>query len=538
MENPEPGAPLGQIRLAKQRVQEQVETKLRELKELTKESVRLEQLEATATASLSASASPTAPGSPPVVASATDIPALSVDALDAIDPFDDLGDLDDFDVLDDFDAIPSVADSIAAPAAADFPVVMLGDPDSSTFAAAVLSTTPSVTPAASPPAATLTTMAFLALVALHATLATAADSPVVALDALVSQTAATDMALTGPGASANTLDALPHLPPTVATTATETILAAPATSFTTDACAAALDNSEAVSPPTKRQRTGILYDSNGNLVTRADLSKVFGHFPFLPLSRMCALYHQLFGRPLVPDVGDLRALRQKLEVMDGFRFLPVQVGGTDTDRTSNFSLLQRDGPEFVTLRQQTRTRLSLPRGFGAPIPEPLMCYSLAMLGCMPIGHLSRTALASMFQALTGSGLGSLRVVSSSGTNLMSTLDPCGMVRNWLRSLCQYIMEGSSVKRILGEAAICHKAYIGECFAKGSTKRKTRTHMDPTGEVAKKMLEDDQHNSRILLGICQSDFTILLKYLPDVMEGEDEDLLKRLRNVSDSLLNQP
>ncbi|KAJ2743881.1 hypothetical protein GGI19_006655 [Coemansia pectinata] len=346
------------------------------------------------------------------------------------------------------------------------------------------------------------------------------------------------MALTGPGASANTLDALPHLPPTVATTATEIIPAALDTSFTTGARAAALDNSKVMAPPAKRQRTGILYDSNGNLVTRADLSKVCGPFPFLPLSRVCALYRRIFRHPLVPDVRDLRALRQTLEEMEGFRSLSVQVKSADSDRTVDLTFLQRDGSEFVTLRQQTRTRLSLPRGFGAPIPEPLMCYSLAMLGCMPIGNLSRTVLTSMFQTITGSGLGSLRVVSSSGTNLMSTLDPCEMVGNWLRSLCRYIMEGGSVKRILGEAATCHKAYIGKCLAKGSTKRKTRTHMDPAGEVAKKMLEDDQHNSRILLGICQSDFVILLKYLPDQMEGEDEDLLVHLRNVSDSLLNQP
>ncbi|KAJ2057662.1 hypothetical protein GGI17_005521 [Coemansia sp. S146] len=405
MENPRPGAPLMHLRLARQWF--------------------------TATYSVpvvsNAPVSPTAPGSPPVVASATDIPALSVDALDAIDSFDDLDD------LDVFDAVPSVTDSIAASAAADFPVVVLDDPDSPTFAAATLPTAPA---AASPPTATLTTMAFLAFVALRATLAVAADSPIVALDDPVSHTAATDIALTNTDS--------PAIPLVANSTAVEDILALSVGAFnavlssadsTADDDVLALfhdttsDNGEDMAPPAKRQRTGVLYDSNDKLVT-------------------------------------------------------------------------------------------------------------PMLGCMPIGHLSRTALASMFQTLTGSGLGSLRVVSSSGTNLMSTLDPCEMVRNWLHSLCQYIMEGGSVKRILGEAATCHKAYIANCFSKGNTKRNSRTHMDPTGEVAKEMLEDDQHNSRILLGICQSDFVILLKYLPDLMEGEDEDLLVHLRNVSDNLRQQP
>ncbi|KAJ2056773.1 hypothetical protein GGI17_006021 [Coemansia sp. S146] len=412
--------------------------------------------------------------------SVADIPALSVDSLNALGAFDAL------DSLDIFDAVPCVA-----PAAADFPVVVLDDPDSSTLAGAILSVAPSVTPtapaAASSPEGTLTTMAFLALVTLRATLT--ADSPAVALD---------DMALTDTGASVNTFDTLPHLPPTVATTVTETNSAAPATYFTTDARAAALDNSEIMAPPAKRQRTGILYDSNGNLVTRADLSRVFGPFPFLLLSRMCALYHQLFGRPLDPNISDIGALRQTLEEMEGFCFLSVQVKSADSDRTVDLAFLQCDGPEFVTLRQQTRARLGLPKGFGAPIPEPLMCYSLAMLVCIPIGNLSRTVLTTMFQMITRSGLGSLRVVSSSGTNLMSTLDPCEMVRNWLRSLCQYIMEGGSVRTTLGEAATCHKAYNGKCNAKGNTKRNARTHMDPTGEVAKEMLDKDEHNSLILL----------------------------------------
>ncbi|KAJ2866877.1 hypothetical protein GGH94_001252 [Coemansia aciculifera] len=235
--------------------------------------------------------SPTAPASPPVVASVTDIPALSVDALDAIDPFDDLGDLDDFDVLDVFDAIPSVADSIAAPAAADFPVVVLDDPDSSTFAAAILSTTPFVTPAAlaaaSPLAAMLTTMAFLALVALRATLAVAPDSPVVALDDPVSHTAATDMAFTDTDS--------PAIPVVDNSTAVKDVLALSVGAFdvvlsATDSIAAddllalfddtTSDNDESMPPLPKRQQTEGLDDYNDGLnlvmLARIPISQLSG----------------------------------------------------------------------------------------------------------------------------------------------------------------------------------------------------------------------------------------------------------------------
>ncbi|KAJ2754264.1 hypothetical protein GGI19_002527 [Coemansia pectinata] len=300
---------------------------------------------------------------------------------------------------------------------------------------------------------------------------------------------------------------------------------------TLEVASTVLDNSEVMAPPAKRQRTNSLQDSNGNLVTRAHLSEAWGPFPFVMPHMVPTLLRRTFGHQFAFNDADLPEFLETLQTTKGLKSLTINVETTKSGVATTMDLLRRVGPDLEIIRKQIIARLRLPRGFGSPIPELLMCYSLAMLGCMPIGYLSRTALTSMFQTVTRNGPGSLRVVSSSGTNQMSTLDPSDMVRNWLCDLCWYIMEGGSVNSILGEAVTCHDVYIGECFAKGNI----RTNLDPTGEAAKKMLDKDKHNSRVLLGICQSDFVILLKYLLkyllDLMEGEDEDLLVHLRNVS-------
>ncbi|KAJ2259495.1 hypothetical protein GGI01_003607 [Coemansia sp. RSA 376] len=528
MDNLGPGASLWQLKLAQLRVKKKVEERQREIEELTKERVRLEQLESTAAALPALPAVGNNPASPTAPAS---FPVGALDALGAFNDFDDVGDISVFDECYALDTVANVADTTAATATADPPAVLLDGPDYSTLvaAAASLPTAPSVTPAApdaaSPPAATLTTLAFLALVALHATLA--ADSSAAAI---VPRTAAKDA-----NSPTETPDALPPPLPIVATTASKTNSAVrPADVTTVVSPAAAQDISVDMAPPAKRQRTDLLYDDSGNLVTRANLSKVFGPFPFLPLSRVCVFYQRIFRCPLVPDVGDLGALSQTLERMDGFRLLPVQVGGTDSDRTANLSILRRDGPELAKLRKETMIRLRKPKGYGSPIPAPLLCSSLAMMGCIPIGHLSPTVLTSIFQTLTGRVLGPLRVVSVTGIHQMSTRNPCEMVRDWLNDLCQYIMEGGSARSILVEAATCHNVFMGMCFARGDV----RTNLDPTGTVAKEMLDKDLHHSRILLGISKGDLKIILMYLPDLMEGEGEALAQRLKELADSLLTQP
>ncbi|KAJ2074702.1 hypothetical protein IW146_003757 [Coemansia sp. RSA 922] len=252
MDNLGPGAPLSQIKLAQLRVKKKVEEILRELNELTKESVHLELLEATVVALRALPAVGNNPTSPTAPAS---FPVGALDALGAFNDFDDVGDISVFDECYTLDTVANVADTTVAPATADPPAVLLDGPDYSTLAAAtattaVLPTAPSITPAApvaaSPPAAILATLAFLALVALHATLA--ADS---SASTVVPCTAPMDA-----DSPTEKLDALPPHLPIVATTATITNSAVCTADATTDTPpAAAQDISEDMAPPAKRQRT-------------------------------------------------------------------------------------------------------------------------------------------------------------------------------------------------------------------------------------------------------------------------------------------
>ncbi|KAJ2065541.1 hypothetical protein GGI08_002217, partial [Coemansia sp. S2] len=390
MDNLGPGASLWQLKLAQLRVKKKVEERQRELKELTKESVRLEQLESTAAALPALPAVGNNPASPTAPVS---FPVGALDDLGAFNDFDDVGDISVFDECYALDTVANVTDTAPAPATADPPVVALDDPNPSTLAAAAASLppAPSVTPAApdaaSPPAATLTTLAFLAFVALHATLA--ADSSAAAL---VPCTAAMDA-----DSPTEKLDALPPPLPIVATTATITNSAVRTADAATDASpAAALDNSKDMAPPAKRQRTDALQDSNGKLVTRAHLSKACGPFIFLMPQMVPTLLRRTPGCQFAFDDADLPEFLETLQVTKGFKPQIINVKPANSDMMTSLNLVQRDGPEFATIKRQLVNRLRLPRGYSAVVPGPLLFYYLATLSYVPIDELSGTAMAKMF----------------------------------------------------------------------------------------------------------------------------------------------
>ncbi|KAJ2256290.1 hypothetical protein GGI13_001247 [Coemansia sp. RSA 455] len=557
MDNLGPGASLWQIKLAQLRVKKKVEERQRELEELTKERIRLEQLESTAAALPAVgnnSASPTAPVSPLFGA---------LDDLGAFNDFDDVGDISVFDECYALDTVANVADTTAATSTSDPPVVALDDPNSSTLAAAAASlpTAPSVTPAApdaaSPPAATLTTLAFLALVALYATLA--ADSSAAAL---VPRTTAMDA-----DSPTEKLDALPPPLPIVATTATKTNSAMRAADATTDTPpAAAQDISEDMAPPAKRQRTSALRDGNGELVRRVDLSKACGPFIFLPLYMVCSLYQRIIRRTLVPDAGDLQVLRQKLQAAIGFMPSPIQIGKSDSGPADGSDLWQRIGPEFGMIKQRLTDRLRLPRGYSAVLPGPLLFYYLATLSYVPINELSGVAMAKMFTEVTGKVVGSLRFATSRGTRQKTKDELFALVRDWLDNLSHFVVKCGSVYKVLKMAARCRAAYLEKCKLKDTPDAdmdadlhtnleansdtdldsdldadldsELDASLDLTGEIAVEMLRKGAHYSRILLGIRVKELKVFFRYLPGLMKGRDQAVVQRLTEIIDSHFIQP
>ncbi|KAJ2254841.1 hypothetical protein GGI13_001935 [Coemansia sp. RSA 455] len=557
MDNLGPGASLWQLKLAQLRVKKKAEERQRELEELTKERIRLEQLESTAAALPAVgnnSASPTAPVSPLFGA---------LDDLGAFNDFDDVGDISVFDECYALDTVANVADTTAATSTSDPPVVALDDPNSSTLAAAAASlpTAPSVTPAApdaaSPPAATLTTLAFLALVALYATLA--ADSSAAAP---VPCTATMDA-----DSPTEKLDALPPPLPIVATTATITNSAVRAADATTDTPpAAALDNSEDLAPPAKRQRTSALQDSNGKLVTRAHLSKACGPFLFLMPQMVPTLLRRTPGCQFAFDDAELPEFVETLQATKGFKPLIINVKPANSDMMTSLNLVQRDGPEFATIKRQLVDRLRLPRGYSAVVPGPLLFYCLATLSYVPIAELSGVAMATMFTEATGRVVGSLRFATNRGTRQKTKDELFGQVRNWLDGLSHFVIEGGSVNKVLKMAARCRAAYLEKCKLKDTPDAdmdadlhanleanadtdldsdldadldsELNANLDLTGNTAVEMLRKGTHYSRILLGIRVRELEVFLKCLPDLMKGRDQAVVQRLTEIIDSHFIQP
>ncbi|KAJ2348237.1 hypothetical protein GGH92_002897 [Coemansia sp. RSA 2673] len=560
MDNLGPGASLWQIKLAQLRVKKKVEERQRELKELTKERVRLEQLESTAAALPALPAVGNNPASPTAPAS---FPVGALDALGAFNDFDDVGDISVFDECYALDTVANVADTTAATATADPPAVLLDGPDYSTLvaAAASLPTAPSVTPAApdaaSPPAATLTTLAFLALVALHATLA--ADSSAAAI---VPRTAAKDA-----NSPTETPDALPPPLPIVATTASKTNSAVrPADVTTVVSPAAAQDISMDMAPPAKRQRTSALQDSNGKLVTRAHLSKACGPFVFLKPQMVPVLLHRTPGCQFAFDDADLPEFVETLQVTKGFKPLIINVKPANSDMTTSLNLVQRDGPEFATIKRQLVDRLRLPRGYSAVVPGPLLFYYLATLSYVPIDELSGTAMAKMFTEATCRVVGSLRFATNRGTRQKTKDELFGQVRNWLDGMSHFVIKGGSVNKVLKMAAKCRAAYLEKCKLKDTPDpdmdadlhanleadadadldsdldadldSELDANLDLTGEIAVEMLRKGTHYSRILLGIRVKELEVFFRYLPGLMKGRDEAVVQQLTEIIDSHFNEP
>ncbi|KAJ2253897.1 hypothetical protein GGI13_002451 [Coemansia sp. RSA 455] len=452
-------------------------------------------------------------------------PVGDLDASDALDllntsaALDAVGVFDEFDDFDDFDAAPTAAD----PSAATF-----DNPDSSTLAvaaAAVLPTAPSVMSAVpvavSPPADTLATLAFLAPVAMHATLAANSSAT-----ALVPHTAAIDA-----DSPTEKLDAPPPFLPTVATMATKTNSAV----RTADShAAAAINNSDAVAPPAKRQRIGDFQDSNGQSVGRVHVSKACDPFVFLKPQMVPMLLHRTLGCRFVLDDADLPEFLRIMPTTHMFMSLIIDVDTAESGVTTSLELAQRVGVENGLVSEKMADRLRLRRGYSAVVPGPLLLYYVTMLGYVPIVELSGTAMAKMFRIVTGISLESLTIATKRGPCQKTKYELYSMVRDWLDGLSHLVVKCGSIKKVLRMADKCLMAYLDKC----KTGDNTAADFDRNGANAVEMLQNNEYNSRILLGIRVDEFEVLLKCLPDLMKGRGEVLVQQLKKITDSHFNQP
>ncbi|KAJ2099782.1 hypothetical protein GGI16_003897 [Coemansia sp. S142-1] len=265
---------------------------------------------------------------------------------------------------------------------------------------------------------------------------------------------------------------------------------------TTDShAAAAIDNSEAMAPPAKRLRIGDLQDSNGKRVGRAHVSEACGPFVFLKPQMVPVLLHRTRGCRFVLDNADLPEFLRIMPTTHMFMSLIINVDTAESGVATRLELVQRVGVEDTIISEKMTDRLRLRRGYSAVVPGPLLLYYLAILGYVPIVELSGTAVAKMFQIVTGISLESLTIATRRGPRQRTKYELYGMDN-------------------------------------------TAADFDLNGANAVEMLRNNECNSRIFLGIWVDEFEVLLKCLPDLMKGRDEVLVQQLKEITDSHFNQP
>ncbi|KAJ2463739.1 hypothetical protein GGI03_003653 [Coemansia sp. RSA 2337] len=289
--------------------------------------------------------------------------------------------------------------------------------------------------------------------------------------------------------------------------------------------------------------TTVLRDGSGEEVTSMRVTLAFGSFFYMPLSIFAILYHCKFGCRLVPKGIRRRAAYEALGTLEGFKLHTITVKNANPDQTVKnanpdqtvkLTVLMRDGPELETMRVNLQERLGLTKKPILPIPEPLMCYSVMMLGCVPLEQLSGAVFQEMLPIITGVDFESLPVATSKGIRRMPYGELCRVAKKWARDLCRYTTNVRNRNKMLGMATRCYIAYTKECHAKENTP----ADLDLEGKIAKEMLKDGVFSSRLLLGIRKPEFKLLLKHLTFMIKNDkDEGIRTYMRNLSKHLFKQ-
>ncbi|KAJ2062044.1 hypothetical protein GGI17_002715 [Coemansia sp. S146] len=275
----------------------------------------------------------------------------------------------------------------------------------------------------------------------------------------------------------------------------------------------------------------VVHDSSGETVTSIRMLLVFESFFHMTLVMFATLYCRKFGCKLIPKGSDPHVALEALGALEGFRLHSAPVKNTGSDQAVNLTVLLRDGPEFEIMYLDLKSQLGLTKTPILPIPESLMCYSVVMLGCMPLDQQSSAVLQDIISTITGVGFDTLPIATSKGIRRMSYGDLCSMSSKWVHDLCNFAIKSGDMDKTLGMATRCHKAYANECYANGNT----NTDLDPNSAIAKRMFRYDVCNSQLLLGIHKPKFGTLFKHLTfAIKDDNDKDIKKYIKNVSDSL----
>ncbi|KAJ2064608.1 hypothetical protein GGI17_000935 [Coemansia sp. S146] len=278
----------------------------------------------------------------------------------------------------------------------------------------------------------------------------------------------------------------------------------------------------------------VICDGSGGVITSMRVSIVFDSFFYMTLAMFATLYGRKFSCRLIPEGADPQVFHEALGALEGFKLHSISVKSTGSDQAVSLTVLLRNGPEFKRKHLDLKRRLGLTKKPISSIPVPLMCYSVVILGCMPLDQLSSTVLQDMFSTITGVDFETLPIVTSKEIHRMSYDDLCSTVTDWVHDLCRFTLKGGNMNKTLNIVRDCHKAYANKCYGNENM----NADLDPKGMVAK-MLKDDVCSMWLLLGIRKPEFRTLFKHLTFMIEDHDNEGVKSyMKNVSISLFKRP
>ncbi|KAJ2021790.1 hypothetical protein IWW57_004782 [Coemansia sp. S610] len=197
----------------------------------------------------------------------------------------------------------------------------------------------------------------------------------------------------------------------------------------------------------------------------------------------------------------------------------AETNGADDDTSDDeagdehWSLL---GDEHWSLRQSVLARLGLEDDAGSVVLAPVLFCTLAALCGTPVGRVTGPMLASAFMLTTGRDLQAIRVMTRNGVLTMPSSDLADAFKRWALNLNALVNESNCIEALLGWAEACNSLYSRKYQrdAAGST-------LSLNEQVALRILAEDNHEGRLLLGLGKTDIRWLYSNI-DYIVGDNAD----------------
>ncbi|KAJ2379089.1 hypothetical protein IW150_000388 [Coemansia sp. RSA 2607] len=269
-------------------------------------------------------------------------------------------------------------------------------------------------------------------------------------------------------------------------------------------------------------------DSSGNPITEAIIDRLMGPFFHISLISLAPVYQILYRRPILSSGVSLRRLFDVVTDMNGFK--SYEAKGLIRNNSDLSEFVARCSHRFNAMATQMSSRLL----GGNVVLGPLLYFYLIRLSCSPLKNLTAFMIDMMLRSVTGKRMRDMIIAKPDQTGIERAEDIWEAAKDWIIYLCDDIARNKSANDLLKRADLCHFRYIKECRRDRSSSGNTE---DPDCKIARRLMDENERDSRYLLGVRSDDLRLLYPYLPHMMKGLVSDsTLRYLEIVSQSFID--